>query len=153
MFQATIADRDDTLRLLRGLNTTLVPAVPDDRLLKLFDRFWPDLDTVIAAARSSTTSAAKPTRDPNEVLDEILNTVRGLARGFPDLAWQTSDPRSFEEWFDAMQGRDYDAARYEDAVRRLDRAFDNVRSKHAAADFVELVRMSRDARKEPKAEE
>ena len=45
LFQAAVADRSDTLRLVRSLNASPGgPALPADRLNKIFDVWWPQLE-------------------------------------------------------------------------------------------------------------
>lgn len=88
MFQSTVAAKDDTLRLLRTLNAINPQLLPDDRLTKLFGSFWPELESTISQAQTESLPG-KAVRDQSEVLDEILETVRGIARG--QAASQTED--------------------------------------------------------------
>jgi hypothetical protein len=53
MFQSTSADHDDTWRLVRNLNSRVEPSSPEDRLAKLFETFWPELEQAIAAAKQT----------------------------------------------------------------------------------------------------
>jgi hypothetical protein len=78
MFQSTAATRSETLKLLRDLNDLMTPPVPADRLGKLFDTFWTDLEVAISTARSMPVGATQ-SRDASDILQEILETVRGLA--------------------------------------------------------------------------
>jgi hypothetical protein len=48
LFQAAVADRSDTLRLVRTLNESPGgPEIPADRLNKIFDVWWPQLEKVL----------------------------------------------------------------------------------------------------------
>jgi hypothetical protein len=63
MFQGSVANREDTLRMLRHLNKAMVPPMPEERLEKLFATFWPELEQVIASVRrasSRPTAARRP---------------------------------------------------------------------------------------------
>jgi hypothetical protein len=84
MFQSTAATREDSLRLVRNLNAILTPAVPDERLQKLFDSFWPELESAVGDARAAETPTL-PQRDEHELLKEVLQVVRGLARSVTEL--------------------------------------------------------------------
>jgi hypothetical protein len=80
MFQGTRADREDTLRLIKTLNEVAAgEAIPNDRLEKLFSSFWPELDAIVAQAKMAA-AQPKAKRAEYEVLEEILEVVRGLAR-------------------------------------------------------------------------
>jgi len=79
MFQSTTATREDTFRLIENLNELVAPTVPKDRLAKLFASFWPELEESIAEARQMATSS-RVRREQHDLLEEILNTIRGVAR-------------------------------------------------------------------------
>lgn len=79
MFQSTAATPDDTLRLLQNLNSLATPQMPNERLTKLFASFWPELEAVLADARHLSASS-RVRRDEYDLLEEVLDTVRGLAR-------------------------------------------------------------------------
>jgi hypothetical protein len=83
MFQSTAATREDTLKLLENLNAIAPKSMPTDRLANLFQKFWPELERAIAEARQLSTSS-KVQRDSHELLEEILDTVRGLSRSMAD---------------------------------------------------------------------
>jgi hypothetical protein len=83
MFQSTLASREDTLKLIADLNRLMSSPVPEDRLKKLYETFWPELNKTIAAARSLTANKV-PAREATDLLQEILTTVRGLARADAD---------------------------------------------------------------------
>jgi len=81
-FQAKIANRDGTLDLVSTINRALgSEALPAERLLRLFDRSWPDLDAKLSALPPA---GAVAQRDPSEMMSEVLETVRSLARRIPE---------------------------------------------------------------------
>jgi hypothetical protein len=135
MFQGTTATRDDTLRMLRTLNTALEPTVPEQRLLKLFDRFWPDLEVVLKNVQASSSNVPSPPRDPTEVLDEILNTVRALARRL-EPSWQYIDGLTADQTREAR-------------VRRLNCAFDGIRASPNAVELLEILHGPRNRPEDP----
>ena len=116
MFQSTTATRDDTLRLVRSLNAILTPAVPDDRLLKLFDSFWEELESAVRTAKAADAPTLPP-RDEHELLKEVLQVVRGLARSVSELR-PASD--SLEDAVVKYLTRP--GSEYYDAVLQLDEA-------------------------------
>lgn len=78
-FQAVRANREETWRLVGLLNQRLGNAVADDRLRRLFDRAWPDVEAALVLAPAVTDPATAPT-PVDSVLAEILDTVRELSR-------------------------------------------------------------------------
>jgi hypothetical protein len=89
-FQAKRSTKDDTLKLVQDVNAVLgIGALEADRLSRLFERAWPDLETAIKTA-PATIAAPKP-RSIDDVLSEILETVRSLAR----TKRKTPDPLTY----------------------------------------------------------
>jgi hypothetical protein len=79
-FQAKRATREGTLDLLRTLNRALSEqALPEETLETIFAKFWPDLETSLLALPGGVTPLARP-RAAEDILAEVLNTVRDLAR-------------------------------------------------------------------------
>ncbi len=81
-FQAAKADREDTLRTVQSLNAACMPDITLDeaRLLKFFDKFWPDLYTALDTVPSAEVALPDVRRTDREVLTEILELVRGAGR-------------------------------------------------------------------------
>lgn len=72
-FQAAKADKDGTLNLIRSINMGLGnPILPDDRLRRIFERWWPDLDSVLNNLPSL----------PEQENQYLSDTHKGLERVF-----------------------------------------------------------------------
>ncbi len=48
-FQGVNADKEGTLKLVRGINQNLDKPLPDDRISRIFERAWPDLERKLQA--------------------------------------------------------------------------------------------------------
>jgi len=93
-FQAVQADRAGTLKLLESINASCPDPLPLDRLKRLFERLWPDLAVRIQAAAASDSRRSKvPARSDRDVVNEVLEIVRSLAKN-DDLStltrWEVS---------------------------------------------------------------
>lgn len=94
-FQATIAEREDILQLVRAINGRLADVggqpLPDRLLDETFDVFWPRLEAelrVVAeyeADKPAGSEADVEVRDTRAVLDEILAVVRAQERRFETM--------------------------------------------------------------------
>lgn len=79
-FQATKAVKEDVLKLLRTLNTTLVDgALPEAHIEEAFEVWWPKLESQLKALPPED-SKTKPHRPDRELLEEILALVRNQSR-------------------------------------------------------------------------
>lgn len=85
-FQAVEADRDGFLALASAINKSL----PDNRLepsvlSSIFDGLWPGLESKLRSCREQATQyPATARRTDREVLEDVLETVRGLQRAIGD---------------------------------------------------------------------
>jgi TIR domain len=80
-FQAKLADENGTLELLSTINAAQgSDALPPDRLRRLFDRSWPYLGEKLKALPRAATRVRRP---QEELLTEVLDTVRSIARRLP----------------------------------------------------------------------
>jgi hypothetical protein len=90
-FQHTIADKEDTLNLLKTINRRLTDAggdpLPEMLLEENFELFWPQLEKklvgVATAVRNKPPDKTKETsvtRDERAILDEILELARNQER-------------------------------------------------------------------------
>jgi hypothetical protein len=83
LFQAVDSDREgtrDAVKSLLGL-TTRAEAVKLDRLV---EKWWPDLEARLESASASTTEA-KPRREDEDKLNELLAVAHGTARAVETL--------------------------------------------------------------------
>ncbi|MFL5977782.1 MAG: sigma factor-like helix-turn-helix DNA-binding protein [Gaiellaceae bacterium] len=95
-FQAQPATKEGLRAVVVSINSALGEhALPGELLLRSFDKWWPELETELAAIESQTADAAPPARTERELLEETLNTVRAFAR---TIDQQTLGPRSSTEW-------------------------------------------------------
>ncbi|HEU4562487.1 MAG TPA: toll/interleukin-1 receptor domain-containing protein [Longimicrobium sp.] len=77
-FQAKEANAGGTWDLVLTLNRALKDhALPEERLKRIFDRFWPDLENVLAELPLPADDQAR--RPVEDMVEEILALVRGLA--------------------------------------------------------------------------
>jgi hypothetical protein len=83
-FQHTLADKDGLRELLNTINSYAAkidekPRLPSD-LTEIFDMLWPQLDTTIQSLRTQAVATTQ-TRPLDEMIAEVLEIVRDLARG------------------------------------------------------------------------
>ncbi len=82
-FQLTSVAKEDIGQLLKTINNALAaagePAFPDAQLTKAFERAWPEMEDAIREIPAVGMPPA-PQRSDREILSEILDTVRQLAR-------------------------------------------------------------------------
>ncbi len=76
-------DKEGLFRVLKMLNQHGGgQLLPEETVLKSFEKWWADLERDIAKI-TSTHEPSKPLRTQQEILEEILNTVRSLAKAIP----------------------------------------------------------------------
>ncbi len=77
-FQATMATKEDTKKLIKTLNKALKEhALKDTVIDTAFESLWPDLEKKLATVPHEAGGTA-PTRSVEEKIDEILLAVRNL---------------------------------------------------------------------------
>lgn len=77
-FQAKRATENDTLELVRSINRAMKEhALPDDKLKRTFDRWWPDLEVKLARLPDEP---APRRRSSEDMIEEILMSVRDIKR-------------------------------------------------------------------------
>lgn len=78
-FQSKKADSDGIFDIVKTINSVLDKAVSlsDEMLKKTFDKWWPELEKVIKDLPAA--QEKKPQRKPDEMLEEILNSVRAMS--------------------------------------------------------------------------
>lgn len=82
-FNATKPTHDDMWKLVESINNfSEKDALDKDKLLRAFNAFWPDFEARFEEIISKTKSEATPSprRSTDEMVSEILDIVRGLAR-------------------------------------------------------------------------
>ena len=76
-FHDTKAERDDTFKLVSDVNSLLGDAQLSETLLRsIFEKWWPDLEAKLLALPPPPKPEAQTKRKPDEILAEILETVR-----------------------------------------------------------------------------
>lgn len=80
-FQAARADKEDTLKFMQTINrATGERILPDARIATIFERFWPDLEAALARIPPEAKKTTEPSRSQDDMVEEILKTVREQAR-------------------------------------------------------------------------
>jgi DNA-binding CsgD family transcriptional regulator len=80
-FQTAIACRQGAWSVVESINSAGMERISSDRLLKHFERWWPDLEVAIQGARSSPTSAppSLPRKSEQQLMHEVLEAVRSIS--------------------------------------------------------------------------
>jgi hypothetical protein len=79
-FQATLFERADMAKLLKTINASLeVGRLPEDQLQESLDLWWPKLESAVAGITASKMKV-EVQRNDRELLEEVVDTVRRLAR-------------------------------------------------------------------------
>jgi len=79
-FQAAVANRDDTFKLVSTINRLLDgAALSDDALLRSFGKWWPDLERCIGEIPPTVAQRHSPRQD-RELLEELLDLTRQNTR-------------------------------------------------------------------------
>ena len=81
-FQAiAIEDRDGVFALIKALAEQSLPPIPEGRLQRLFDMFWPELEAKVSQLKDAAASEPKQdARSEREILEEILLLSRNTER-------------------------------------------------------------------------
>lgn len=86
-FQATIADKEDTKKLLGTINRALQDsALKDSALDKTFEKWWPEFEKLLKSV-PLIKAEPEPIRKDRELLEEILSSVRELNRNINPTAY------------------------------------------------------------------
>ncbi len=79
MFQHTVAEKEETRKLMHTINTAVSDSpVPQPSLNTIFDALWPQMEKTIATL-PQTAPGATPKRDLVDMVGEILELVRAGA--------------------------------------------------------------------------
>lgn len=80
-FQAAEANREGTLRLCRSINAAFDSGkLSEPNLDRIFKSLWPELESTLKSVHVRAPAAATPRRDPQELLEEILENSREQAK-------------------------------------------------------------------------
>lgn len=80
-FQTTEFDKDDMRQLLAVINNRLEEQkLPQKTLDRVFEKWWPDLETKIAEILGEMDESEEPLRPDRELLEEVLQISRAAAR-------------------------------------------------------------------------
>ncbi|MEO8383217.1 MAG: ATP-binding protein [Acidobacteriota bacterium] len=79
-FQAAVANRDDTFRVVSTINRALgTVALSEEGLVRSFQKWWPDLERSLMEI-PTTAASDPPPRPERELLEEILGLARENTR-------------------------------------------------------------------------
>ncbi len=79
-FQAQPATADGARAIVLSMNSALDAPLVGARLEKALGKWWPDLEMELGRIERDAAPRAATERPDRELLEEILNTVRGIAR-------------------------------------------------------------------------
>ncbi|MGD0126457.1 MAG: hypothetical protein ABSF46_13930 [Terriglobia bacterium] len=87
-FQATVAEKEDTRRLVQTINRALsVGRVPDGQLNSAFDMCWPKLETALMDASKLDQGTEPVKREERDILEDMYVLVREQSRpNYPQIA-------------------------------------------------------------------
>ena len=74
----TLTDKEDVWKLVNDINIALGDGLPADSVRILFDNSWGILEVAVQSVLVGTTPVTL--RSHQEILEEVLDTVRGIAR-------------------------------------------------------------------------
>ncbi|MGD0923007.1 MAG: toll/interleukin-1 receptor domain-containing protein [Terriglobia bacterium] len=96
-FQAVLADEAGSLSIIRGINGASGDRRLSEEALKgAFDVWWPKLRAKLDAIPQQT-QGASPARPEREILEEILQLIRGMVR--------TAEEQRQRRFMESMMGR------------------------------------------------
>jgi predicted nucleotide-binding protein len=77
-FQVSRAQRKDTYQLLLAINNASAHKLPSERLRKIFDLWWPELEAQFQKILASCAGSRTQINSTEEKIDEILEILRRL---------------------------------------------------------------------------
>lgn len=97
-FQHTHFSKEDIKKLVNTINKKIVAenekTIPEKVLDEVFEIFWPKLEEKLNGIKNSGPDVVKQTRTDREILEEILQTVRGDYK----QPYSASDPQRFMDY-------------------------------------------------------
>jgi hypothetical protein len=86
-FQATRTTKEGLENVVKAMNAASTSPIPADNLVAALDKWWPDLEVdlrkIDETPYGDEREPSTPGRSDREMLEEVLDTVRGLSRGTP----------------------------------------------------------------------
>lgn len=83
-FQHTTAEKEDIFKLLSAINRAVENSgertLPESRLRAIFETYWPKLERVFQESATLQETTSRPSRTTDEMLQEILETLRNQER-------------------------------------------------------------------------
>lgn len=122
-FQGVDANESGTRKLIQSLNAGLKQPMEAERLERIFQRWWPDLETRINAIPPPN-SPQQALRQDRDLLEEILNLMRAQARPVqavepdPEAYSGSKIPKS-AVWKTLHEVKEADLARFTDEELNL----------------------------------
>jgi hypothetical protein len=80
-FQHTHYDKEDIQRLLDSINKKLPEPLSSEQLTIGFEMWWKKLDEQLTKIPKASPATSQPTRKPEDMLEELITSVRTLSRG------------------------------------------------------------------------
>lgn len=77
LFQAKKVSKQGIWETVTSINQVSDSRIPDERLQKYFDAFWPELESRLKSIPSSTV-AVQPNRNNDEILEDLVKSVRSV---------------------------------------------------------------------------
>jgi hypothetical protein len=96
-FQSVEANENGTRRLVQMLNRAMPEPLEAQRFDRLFERWWPDLKRNLAEAETIPV-AVLPQRSDRELIEEMVNLVRGLQQKSLAISQTASDILRFADY-------------------------------------------------------
>ena len=85
-FQACRANKEETYQLISTVNTHSERPMDQKTLESLFETLWPGLEQHLTSAASKDDPLAHGARSTDEILRELLDTVRQMSRGMQTMS-------------------------------------------------------------------
>lgn len=92
-FQNVLFERNDVFKILTTINKKLEEAgetfLTQEKLKKSFEKYWSDLESALTSTPELQIKEEKPIRPTEDILEEVLNTVRDIHTGLslPIFNW------------------------------------------------------------------
>lgn len=109
-FQATRAEKEDTLKMIQDMNKSLGSPVTESTLNGVFDALWAQLEAQLLALPEPE-SKVPPKRSVDDMVAEILDTTRALAKSSQSLQDEITRARDYARVVTTLKGKLSDMAK------------------------------------------